>query len=463
MKFMKMQGDTQKIMTKGWVAAVMDEQLSPRLRFMLIAFVTGLLSGVAAYLLKAMIGVVSHLFVNHFDSQHSNWALIVLPVAGIVLAALFQLYVARREIYHGVDRLNNALASGRYSLPAQLTFTPMIAATLTLGFGGSAGSEGPVAYTGSAIGSNVGRVFGLGAAELKAMVACGAAAGIAGIFKAPIGGAFFALECLTVELASTSIIALMIASVTAGLTAFVLSGCTPDIYFSDALTFDMHWLPLVAVFGLFAGLYSIYYQTVMTRLSAWYGKLRNHWVKNLTAGLITGVAVFLFPPLFGEGYGFISKLLAGDSGAMIPYGIFAGHTGSLLLFSLLAAGMILVKAFATASATSGGGVAGDFAPSLFAGCVAGFLFALLVNAWGVGLPHPGGVTAPLPVGYFAFFGMGAVMAATQRAPLMAIFLTIEMGSAYTLFLPMTIAATISYFTLRLLGRRLGLKTAAPRS
>lgn len=444
------------------LAGAVGKRLPPRLQFLLLAFATGLLAGTAAYLLKAMIGALSQLFTARFDPLHANWALLLLPLGGVVLASLFQRYVARRKLFHGVDRLNAALSAGDCRLAPQLTFTPMIAATFTLGLGGSAGSEGPIAYTGAAIGSNVARVWRLSPLQLRAMMACGAAAGIAGIFKAPIGGAFFALECLSVEMTSAAIIGLMIASVTAALMAFVLSGCTPDIYFSDSIQFDMHWLPWVVALGLFAGIYSIYYQVVMTRLSAWFGGLRSNVVRNSVAGLIIGVAVFLFPPLYGEGYGFISQLLAGDVSAITPYGLFAADSGRLTVVLLLG-GMMLVKAFATASTTSGGGVAGDFAPSLFAGCVAGYFFAVVANVACGWIMPAGAAFTPLHEGYFAFFGMGAVMAATQRAPLMAIFLTIEMGSAYTLFLPMVIVATISYFTLRLLGPKMGLNAPAPRS
>ena len=412
---------------------------------MLSAFAVGLLAGTAAWGLKRMIGAVSHLMTDHLSALHANWAFLLLPVIGILLAAVFQRYVLHREIYHGVDRLNRGLKTGKNRIPLSLTVTPMIASTFTLGFGGSAGSEGPIAYTGAAIGSNVGKILGMSPTMMKVMVACGASAGIAGIFKAPIGGAFFALECLAVEMVSVSIIALMIASVTAGLMAYVLSGCTPDIYFTCVTAFDMHWLPWVGALGVFCGLYSVYYQKIMVRMQAFYAAMRNHWLKNLLAGGIIGAAVFLFPALYGEGYGFISSMLADKTDAITPFSLFAGDSADTTLVLLMLGGMMLVKAFATSAATSGGGVAGDFAPSLFAGCITGYFFAVSVNAlFGLALPES----------YFAFFGMGAVMAATQRAPFMAIFLTVEMGAAFPLLLPVVIVSTVSYFTLRLLWPRL---------
>ena len=203
----------------------------------------------------------------------------------------------------------------------------------------------------------------------------------------------------------------------------------------------MHWLGWVVAAGVFFGLYSVYYQVLMTRLSAFYVSLRNQWGKNIMAGTIIGAAIFLFPPLFGEGYGFMSKLLAHDFNALTGYGLFAGMPVDTTVVLIMLGGMMLVKAIATASTTSGGGVAGDFAPSLFAGCVAGCLFAVGANLL---------FNAALPVGYFGFFGMGAVMGATQRAPFMAMFLTVEMGSAYTLLLPVVVCTTMSYILFRVI-------------
>lgn len=430
----------------GWLSEGMQRILSERMQVFFLAFVTGILAGTAAFILKWMIGGVSSYLTGHFHPGGGNWAFLIIPIFGVVFAALFQRYIARREIYHGVDRLNNSLRAGKYKMPFQLTFTPMFAATLTLGFGGSAGSEGPIAYTGAALGSNVGRSCRMNPQMMKILVACGAAAGIAGIFKAPLGGAFFALECLAVELSSVAIIGLMIASITSGLTAFVLSGCTPDIYFSQPSVFDWHLMPFVLLLGLFGGLYSLYYATVMTKMNRFYAALKNHWVRNILAGSVIGLAIFIFPPLYGEGYGFISNLLADKIGALTPYSLFAGDTVNVTLILLMLGGMMAVKAFATSSATSGGGVAGDFAPALFAGCITGWFFAEVLNA---------SFAVHLPAGMFAFMGMSAVMAATQRAPLMAIFLTVEMGAAYRLMLPVVVVATISFLTFKIVHNLIG--------
>lgn len=406
-----------------------------------LATVVGLVTGFAAFLLKRLVAWVSEPLTDGLHQWGCNPILLVLPVAGIVLTGIFQRYVLGREIYHGVDRLDKSISHRRYKLPFELTFSPLLASSITLGFGGSAGSEGPIAYAGAAIGSNLGRVFGVSPAMMRVMIACGASAGIAGIFKAPVGGALFSLEVLTVELSAGAVMAVVAASLTAGLTAYMLSGFRPDISFAGIEPMQGGWMPYVLLLGLFCGFYAAYYSHIMRFMTRWYGTLRNPWMKNLIAGAIIAVAVFLFPALYGEGYGFMAKVLGGE-GDFGAYSLFAGDAGAVRGAIWIAAGILAVKAFATSSTNSGGGVAGDFAPTLFAGCIAGFLFASALNEMaGVGLP----------VAEFAFFGMAAVMAGAIQAPLMAIFLTVEMAAGgYSLLLPVTAAAVVAYGVVRVL-------------
>lgn len=426
-----------------WVAftASCRSRVPERVLVVGLAVVTGLVTGTAAFLLKRLVAWVSGPLTDGLDPYGGNWLLLLIPVMGILLTGIFQRYILHREIYHGVDRLEKSVAHRRYKLPFELTYAPMLASSITLGFGGSAGSEGPIAYTGAAIGSNIGRAMGITPSMMRAMIACGASAGIAGIFKAPVGGALFALEVLGVELSVMAVVAVFAASLTSALTAFVLSGCVPDISFSGIVPMQWEWLPFVVLLGLVCGFYSAYYSHVMRFMTRWYGRFSNPWIKNLTAGAIIAVCVFLFPALYGEGYQFMAKVLGGDD-AFSSFSLWAGDGVAPLTCMLMAGGILLVKAFATSSTNSGGGVAGDFAPTLFAGCIAGYLFASLMNA-AFGLA--------LPVAEFAFFGMGAVMAGAIQAPLMAMFLTVEMATgAYSLLLPVAVASVISYGVVRVL-------------
>ncbi len=426
--------------------------IPPYVFMMMLAFITGLVTGTAAFLLKTSVRWVSDGVTAHMRPDGFNWILLVAPVAGILLTGIYQRYILHKEIYHGTERINRAIALHQYRLDGDLTYAPMVASTITLGFGGSAGAEGPIAYTGAAIGSNLARLFGGRSSLVRIMLACGAAAGIAGIFKAPMGGVFFSLEVLAITLSTPAIMAIVLAAVTAGLTSYVWSGCTTDLPFHATMAFDWHLMPPVILLGLFCGIYSFYYSSVMTLMKRRYASMGNPWWKNLLSGSVLAILVFLFPALYGEGYSFMSDLLAGNTEAISSYGLFARYGHYALTPVLLALAIIAVKAFACASSNSGGGVAGDFAPTLMAGCVAGFFFAQLSNTC---------FGTQLPVADFAFIGMGAVMAGAIRAPFMAIFITVEMAQAYDFLFPVTVAAAVSYLVVFCLRRAFRLPSSLP--
>lgn len=402
---------------------------------LLTALFIGLLTGVAAWLLKLMISWISHWLTNSFSLNGPNYPLLVIPVVGIVLTGIFVRYILRYNVEHGVDQIIAMIKDKQPVMKRRLTAGSMIASTLTLAFGGSAGSEGPIAFTGAAIGSNVARGAGMSRHLTMIMLGCGAGAGIAGIFKAPVGGALFTIEVLRLEMTTISIFALFLSTITAALTAFVLSGCTFDIPWDTIATFDESMLPWVFGLGVFCGFYSYYYVWVMKRMKRLFGSIRNPWIQNIASGLSLAILVFLFPALYGEGYGVIGNIINGNDSGLLHDSIWASLDNSTWLLVAVMAGILLTKCFAASSSNSGGGVAGDFAPTLFAGAIAGLLFATMVNlAW------PGEINAS----HFALIGMGAVMAGAIRAPLMAIFLTMEMTASYTFILPITIAATIAF-------------------
>lgn len=408
----------------------------------LVALLTGFVTGIAAHLLKFGIATLSKGLTLAFDPSKMNLWLILLPVVGILLASIFQRYVIRMEIYHGEDRLCDDFMKNRCYLPVSLTYSPLLATTITLGFGGSAGSEGPIAYSGAAIGSNIAAWFRLSPAKVKTMMAIGAGAGIAGIFKAPVGGVLFTIGFHRLTMSSTAVVGLFAACLTSALTAFLMSGDSFDMLFANATDITLRMTPMLLLLGVFCGLYSIYYSAMLQKIKKLCYSIRNVWLRNLAAGLIIGLLVFLFPALYGEGYGVIGKLLSGDW-SQIASGSFFQETGSLLGDSagvapllLMALGIILAKSVATSATNSGGGVAGDFAPTLMAGSVAGFLFAAAIN-------HLFGMN--LPVADCVFLGMAGVMSGAIKAPLMSIFLVTETATTgYGLLLPVTVVAVTSY-------------------
>ena len=406
-----------------------------KVRLFWLAMLIGIVTGAAAALLKAIIGLVTR-SMHHFElSSVPDWSMLLIPVVGIVLTGIYQRYILRRHISHGVDILVNDLANKQYRLSPKLMYAPMIASSLTLGFGGSAGSEGPIAYTGAAIGSNVGRAFKVDDHLLYILIGCGAGAGIAGIFKAPFGGALFTLEVLGMTLTTVSVIALLTSTISAALTAFVLSGCTMDITWTHNIAFDPKIILPVFALGVFCGLYSVYYSVVMRRMQHTYESMRNPWTRNVVSGLVLAVSVFLFPALYGEGYDVIGRVINDGWQSAFGGSLSEGLVGGQWMLPAILAGILVIKCFACSASNSGGGVAGDFAPTLFAGCIAGLFFSLTANnLFGLGL-------AP---NVFAYIGMAGVMAGVIRAPLMAIFLTAEMCNGFDYLLPLVTVSLISY-------------------
>ncbi|MGN1251297.1 MAG: chloride channel protein [Muribaculaceae bacterium] len=404
----------------------------------ILAVAVGFVTGMCAVLLKKGIALVSHLVTAGVTMAHENWQLLVFPVVGIVLTGIFVRYVVRFDITKGTNKMLKQLKVHDYVIRARVMVSPMIGAILTLGFGGSAGSEGPIAYTGGAIGSNAARLFGLRTELQRVLLGCGAAAGIAGIFKSPIGGFLFALEVLRISMTTSAVVALLTASVTAGATAYVMSGYTFDMAFAGTHVYQSHLLPWYCLLGIVCGLYGYYYSHVMDRMDRGFRRISNPWLRNVIGGAILALCVFSFPVLYGEGYGVMAQILGGDVSKLVEGSIFRDF-GGLWLTVGAAAAICLVKPFACSSTNSSGGVAGDFAPTLFAGCMVGLLYALVLNHWGI----------DIPLTDFAYLGMGAVMAGAIRAPLMALFIVLEMTATFTLFWPMLIVTALSYFVVRL--------------
>lgn len=403
--------------------------------------IIGLLAGSGAFLLKTSVGFLSGLLTAGLNAFSDNVKLILLPLIGIVLTGIVTRYIMRQNLAHGTRQLRQRLGRGDYYLPPSLMINPIIASSITLGFGGSAGSEGPIATAGGAIGGNLGRWARLSPQTVLLLIGCGAGAGIAGIFKAPVGGALFTLELMNIPLTSVGVIALFVCTSVAAMTAYALSGFTLDLTTVQTTAhFDGSLIPFIIAFGVICGLYSLYYNFFMKRVALWLGHLRNPWIKNIIAGSALGLLIYVFPALYGEGYGVVGQLLNGHSGALLADGPFAVASGGVILLMLVSVGILLVKSIATSDTNSGGGVAGDFAPTLFAGGVLGFLFAVSLN-------HFCGFD--LPVGLFTLYGMAGVMAGAIRAPLMAWMLVVEMVGDYYSFMPVFIISVLSFGVVRL--------------
>ena len=427
-----------------------EKHLTEQQFVIVLAFLTGLFGAAAALILKQLIHFFQHwLTITFVDG--ANYLYLLWPVIGILIAGCYVRYVLKDDIGHGVTKILYAISQRKSIIKPHNMYSSVLASSITIGFGGSVGAEAPIVLTGSAIGSNLGRTFRMDQHTLMILLGCGATAGIAGIFKAPIAGLLFTVEVLMLDLTASSIMPLLISAVTAASLAYAIDGSRALFYFTETMDFTVERIPFVVLLGVFCGLASLYF----TRCTFWaedqFKKIVNPWTKWIVGGLFLSSIIFLLPPLYGEGYESIQNIYNGTYHEITTNSIFYNlitvgedgvmHGRSFWIFTLFILLVMATKAFATAATNGGGGCGGTFAPSLFLGNFAGLIFAYLINR--------SGYFTFLPEMNFAVMGMAAVMSGVMHAPLMGVFLSAELTGRFDLFLPLMIASTISYGTIRI--------------
>lgn len=419
------------------VIAWREHNLNDRQMTSLLAFAIGVLASLAAYILHKLIALIQSLLTDSFVSDRANWLYLVFPVIGIWLTMLFIKYVVRDNISHGITRVLYAISTKQSRLKPHNCWTSIVASALTIGFGGSVGAEAPIVLTGSAIGSNLGRIFRMSNRQLMVLVGCGAAAAIAGIYKAPIAGLVFTLEVLMIDMNMASIVPILISTITADVVSYMLAGTSTMFSFRLDSAWSVERVPGTILLGVFCGFVSLYFMRGMTWCEGKYAKLRKHpYEKLLIGGTLLSVLIFFFPSLYGEGWNGLAILLSGktptDWDRIMNGSVFYGHSELLILYIGL---VILTKIVATASTNGAGGCGGTFAPSLFVGGFAGFFFSRL---WNMEM-----IDGYLPEKNFVLLGMAGVMAGVMHAPLTGIFLIAEITGGYQLFVPLLIVAVVS--------------------
>ena len=417
-----------------------EKHIKEKTFVIILSLIVGIIGGFAALVLKTLIHFISGALTSHLDITEGNYLFFIYPVVGILITILFVKYVVRDNISHGVTKVLYAISQNKSRLKRHNMYSSLLASSITIGFGGSVGAEGPIVYTGAAIGSNLGSWMRLSPRVLMILVGCGAAAGIAGIFKAPIAGMLFTLEVLMIDLTTVSVMPLLIASITGATIAYVFTGYDVEFFFIQSEPFATSRIPFAILLGIFTGLVSLYFTRVTNVMENYFSSLKKQWLKFAAGGAMLSVLVFIFPPLYGEGYGSIVSLLGGNVEGILDGSIFYADRDNMWFILGFIALIILTKVFATSATTGSGGIGGTFAPSLYVGCMAGFFFASLIN-------HLFGLD--LSVKNFALMGMCGVMSGVMHAPLMGIFLTAELTGGYELFLPLLIVSTLSYGTIKM--------------
>ncbi len=422
------------------------KNISDRSFLMILSLFIGIFASMAAYILHTLIHFIQHLLTSDFYADRYNWLYLVFPMVGIGLTILFVKYVVKDNISHGITRVLYAISSKQSRIKPHNTWTSVVASSLTIGFGGSVGAEAPIVLTGSAIGSRLGQLFNLDRKMMMVLVGCGASAAIAGIFKAPIAGLVFTLEVLMIDLSMASLMPILISSVSATCLSYILVGNNNLFTYHPDSVWKVELVSANVLLGVFCGLVSLYFIRSMSLFEGMYGRMKNYrYGKLLTGGVILSMLIFIFPSLYGEGYSAIDTLLNGttevDWAGVMDGSLFSGNSSMLLVYVAL---VIVFKTMATASTNGAGGCGGTFAPSLFVGGFAGFLFSHFWNIHNIGI-H-------VHEKNFTMLGMAGVMSGVMHAPLTGVFLIAELTGGYSMFMPLMIVSVSSVMTISLFER-----------
>ena len=405
---------------------------------LLLSLFVGISCGLAAVLLKLSIHAIQHSVVSLFRLMGSNYLVFLLPGVGMLLSLLIVKYIVKDNIGHGVTRVLVAISKNESRIARHNIWSSLVTSALTIGFGGSVGAEAPIVYSGAAIGSNIGRHMGMSYRNITILLGCGAAGAVAGIFNAPLAGVLFTLEILLFNISMSSILPLLISTVSATIVSYLCLG--QETQFACTLaTFKMGNVPFYLILGVICGFSSLYFMRMTLSLEDRLSKVKNPYLLWLLCAAALGALIFIFPPLYGEGYAFLGPLLNGQEVSydkMTPLSFMLHFPWAVPIFFTL---VLLMKVFAMTFTNAGGGVGGTFGPTLFVGAITGFVMASVTN-----LISPG----TIPVANFVLVGMAGLMAGVMQAPMTAIFLIAEISGGYDLLLPLILTATVSYWTMR---------------
>ena len=416
-------------------------KLPERNVMMILSLFVGVSCGLASVLLKVLIEFFHHGLTSWFDGEAYNYLYLIYPGIGMLIAMLFVKYVVKDNIGHGVTKVLQAVSKNESKIKPHNMWTSVAASSVTIGFGGSVGAEAPIVYTGAAIGSNVARYMGLSYKNMTILLGCGAAGAVAGIFKAPLAGVLFTLEILLFNISMSSILPLLLSTISATVVSYIFLG--DQLPFECTLSpFSLGNIPFYIILALSCALFSVYF----TRMTLWLEdkikSIKRPFVRWGLSALCLGLLIFLFPPLYGEGYGHLHSLLNGsminlEGQTVLEF--FMHSSWSVPVFFLL---ILLLKVFSMSFTNAGGGVGGTFGPTLFIGAIAGFVVSRTINLIGGG--------AVVPEQNFVLVGMAGLMAGVMQAPMTAIFLIAEISGGYDLLIPLILTATVSYGVTRMI-------------
>ena len=404
-----------------------------------LSIIVGLLSGFAAVIIKNTVRLTQQAVHTLVSQEMHNYIYFALPLIGVFLTVVVVRYVIRNEVRHGIPNVLYGISKQKGQIENHNLYSSVIASSLTVGFGGSVGLEGPTVATGTAWGSWLAKFFRLNYKNTILILACACAGAMAAIFKAPIAAIVFAVEVIMIDLTVFSLVPLLLSSATAVVTSYFFLGQDVLYPFEVKEIFILSDLPFYIFLGIFSGFVSVYFIKMYLFVNGYFDKLKNRWTKLIVGGITLGFLIFLFPSLYGEGYEAINACLSGNLEYLFNNSFFYDFREELWVALILLAAVVLFKIVATSATFGGGGVGGIFAPTLFMGVNTGMLFAQIINL--TGFKH-------LNTNNFALIGMGGLIAGVLHAPLTGIFLIADISGGYKMFVPLMVTATFAYLIVR---------------
>lgn len=411
------------------------QRISNKNFLIILAVIVGITGGLAASALKALTLYIATFLQNEVSWDLRGYLYLFFPLIGILLSVLYvRKFIKAKKMEHGITPILYSISNKSSRMPVHNVYSQIITSALTVGFGGSAGLEAPIVASGSAIGSNVARFFGLNYREVTMLLACGAAAGIAGAFNSPVAGMVFAIEILLPEFSIPAFIPLLIAAATSSVVSKLLYSEPLFYLVTDTWVFDA--LIFYILLALCVGLFSVFFNKLNQAAKGWFTKINNQYHRVIISGLVLGVMIFIFPALYGEGYLAIQELLAGKSTSLLGNSLFSDYQNIGWLVFVYALITVFAKAYSTVITLHSGGNGGNFGPSLVMGGILGFAFAYGINLTGI---------VELSIANFIVAGMAGALSGIMHAPLTGIFLIAEITGGYALMVPLMIVSAITYF------------------
>tara|TARA_B100000767_G_scaffold275688_1_gene314315 strand:- start:610 stop:2403 length:1794 start_codon:yes stop_codon:yes gene_type:complete len=402
----------------------------------LISIVVGITSGLFAAIMKNTTYFFQDLITN-VNIEYKSLFYFIFPIIGVIITLGIIRYGIKKTVNHGIPSVLYSLSKRKGIIPAYQMFSSILTAPITIGFGGSAGLEGPTVSGGASIASNLSRLLHLNQATRSLMIGCAAAGAMSAIFKAPIAAIIFAIEVFSLDLTLTSLLPLLFASVSALLTTYFFFGSTRLLPFELIDLFNLNHIGYYMIFGVVAGLSAIYFTQVYLWIEQFFELKLKGFQRVLIGGLLLSLLIVAIPPLYGEGFTTINNLLREDYSAAIGTSFLIQDFDQTWIVIFLLIGLVVFKVIATSLTFGAGGKGGVFAPALFMGSALGHTFAKVINA--LGIPN-----IPISVSNFTLVGMAGMIAGILHAPLTAIFLIAELTGGYALFLPLMISASLAF-------------------